>query len=73
MTVSYERATCRLCEQPIRKVKPQQPTLATARAVPTQQGTPYKWETDDGEPIWFCAAGSGYHQPKIVQQAAPAH
>jgi hypothetical protein len=72
MTVSYERATCRLCEQPIRKIEPQPQTSAIPSVVRTPQGDPYKWETDNGEPIWFCAAGIGYHQPKIVQQAAPA-
>jgi hypothetical protein len=69
MTVSYERATCRLCKQPIRKVKPQQQPLAILPAVPASQGDPYKWETDDGDSIWFCAPGTGYHKPKI---AAPA-
>ena len=40
--------------------------------VPAPQGDPHRWETDDGDSIWFCAPGTGYHRPMIVQQAAPA-
>jgi hypothetical protein len=64
MTVSYENATCRLCDQPIRKVKPLPQSIAIPSATPAPRVDPDKWKTDDDDALWFCLAGKGYHEPK---------
>jgi hypothetical protein len=64
MTVSYESATCRLCDLPIRKAQPLPQGYVIPPAPAAPRADPSRWKTDDDDGLWFCLAGKGYHQPK---------